>query len=329
MVVPLIPLTIWGITAVTGGIGAVLGGKGALEMARAKKEIDHSKTTYQYEWEQLEKYADEVNLELVRLGELQALSVEKILDRLANFLRTHDKEIALSEKLLLDGMNTASDKYEIPRARTYESAQWLRGTVGSLVAGAGTRAAVKATVIQLAKASTGTAIKTLSGAAAKNATLAAIGGGSLAAGGGGMAAGVVLLNVVTIGPGILITGFTIAQSGEKEKTRATIVKAEIATELEKLNFTQTALEAIHSRTSELRDILSELIDRAEAALDELESEPFDPQNHAERFKLALVTALGVKDVAAAQVIGDDGQLNDETTSITLKYRPLEWSTKHD
>ena len=73
-------------------------------------------------------------------------------------------------------------------------------------AGAGAYVAVPVVVANVATASTGAAISSLSGAAAGNATLAWLGGGSLAAGGGGMAAGAVVLTGIAAAPVLLIGG---------------------------------------------------------------------------------------------------------------------------
>jgi hypothetical protein len=73
-------------------------------------------------------------------------------------------------------------------------------------AGAGAYVAVPVVVANVATASTGAAISSLSGAAAANATLAWLGGGSLAAGGGGMAAGAVVLTGIAAAPVLLIGG---------------------------------------------------------------------------------------------------------------------------
>ena len=129
-------------------------------------------------------------------------------------------------------------------------------------------------------ASTGAAISGLSGAAAESATLAALGGGSLATGGGGMALGATALNFVTIGPALLVGGLVVKGQGTKALTQAREFEAKIAVAIAELDETDARLEAVDARARELSVLLANLTYRAIEALDLLESEPFDPEDHA-------------------------------------------------
>ena len=79
---------------------------------------------------------------------------------------------------------------------------------------------------------------------------------------------------------------------------------------------------MHNRAEELSSILSELTKRATAALELLESEPFDPPNHAGRFQSAMNLVVGVKDVAAAPVVDSSGNLTEQSGTLTVKYRAM-------
>ncbi|HNZ27298.1 MAG TPA: hypothetical protein PLG34_05640 [Spirochaetota bacterium] len=83
-------------------------------------------------------------------------------------------------------------------------------------AGIATGSAAYFLVGQLAYASTGTAISTLSGAAATNATLAWLGGGSIAAGGGGIAAGATVLGGIVAIPALTVMGIFNHLSANKQ-----------------------------------------------------------------------------------------------------------------
>lgn len=89
------------------------------------------------------------------------------------------------------------------------------GGTSGILGGFAAVGAVKAAVISLGTASTGTTISSLSGAALTNATLAALGGGSIAAGGGGIALGTTVLGVSTAGLGLLVGGFIFNTVGNK------------------------------------------------------------------------------------------------------------------
>ena len=99
----------------------------------------------------------------------------------------------------------------------------IGGTALAAAAASGTTAAVMA----LGKASTGTKILELSGAAANKAALALLGGGSIATGGGGIALGTIVLNVASLGVGVLVEGIAMAYAGSLAKKHADKAKDEM------------------------------------------------------------------------------------------------------
>ena len=80
--------------------------------------------------------------------------------------------------------------------------------------------------------------------------------------------------------------------------------------------------AVDARADELHSVLNKLTARAVDALDLLESEPFDPPAHAGRFQQAMNLVIAVKDVAGAPVIDDSGDLTEESSNLTVKYRAM-------
>lgn len=90
------------------------------------------------------------------------------------------------------------------------------GSALAVAAASGTTAAVMA----LGTASTGTKIATLHGAAATKAALAALGGGAVSAGGGGIALGTLVLNVASLGAGVLFEGIAMAYAGSVAQKQA-------------------------------------------------------------------------------------------------------------
>lgn len=70
-------------------------------------------------------------------------------------------------------------------------------------------------------------------------------------------------------------------------------------------------------------MLERLTERAVAALDLLESEPFDAQVHAPRFQQALMLVIAVRDVAEAPVIdASSGEPAEHSAKLIVKYRPM-------
>ena len=158
------------------------------------------------------------------------------------------------------------------------------------------------------------------GIAAKNAKLAAFGGGPKALGGGGKALGGAAVKVAVIGPAMLVVGLAAAAQGEKAKTQAARSAAEVTEAVGQMGETRVALAAVRQRVRELKGLLHDLIARATAALDHLESDPFDPERHGDRFQNAVAMAVAVRDVAATPVVDTIGALSEDTATLVVKYR---------
>lgn len=143
-----------------------------------------------------------------------------------------------------------------------------------------------------------------------------------------MATGAAALNFVTAGPAILVTGFVVAGQGEKAKTRARENEATVNIAIEEMLVTKEVFDAVRSRAGELELLLQQLVTKATAALDLLESESFDANRHAARFQGALELTVAVRDVAAAQVVDDAGQLDPDTATFKITYRTLAEESNH-
>jgi hypothetical protein len=139
------------------------------------------------------------------------MHVEDLINSIANRPKDFDTEIAeikTNRESFIDTCEFAKQELEAAKKSALGAGAGV-ATGAAIVSVAPSVAMWVATTF--GKASTGTAISTLSGAAAKNAALAWLGGGALAAGGGGMAAGHALLALA--GPiGWGIAGVTLLSS---------------------------------------------------------------------------------------------------------------------
>lgn len=322
MPLPLIPVILIGTGVVTGAGGAVLGLKGGYEIKRANGRIRAAGVLYETERAALEDYAATTNDTLRSLGAHQEQAYRAVVERMADFLRRHEKLVSESEKLLVDGLDAIAGQVSLDKSLGQDAIAWMRGIAGSAVTGVGISAGLTTAVTTFATASTGTAISTLSGAAATNATLAFLGGGSIATGGGGMAVGAAALNFVTIGPAILVSGFVVAGQGEKAKTKAVENEAAVNIAIAEAQEARAKFDAIIARAKELESLLDQLVVRASAALDQLESEPFNPEEHAIPFQQALTLTIAVRDIASTPVVDEAGDLNEATSTFRLRYRNL-------
>ena len=85
------------------------------------------------------------------------------------------------------------------------------------------------------------------------------------------------------------------------------------------------LDAVDMRVDELTTVLNGL--RAPAvteleALEALESVPFDIERHGAEFQRAWVLVLAVRDVANTPLLTDDGELDERSEIVIVKYRPM-------
>ncbi|MFF9429417.1 hypothetical protein [Streptomyces sp. NPDC014746] len=322
MVLPLIPLALIGVGVVSGASGAALGLKGGYDIKKATDCIRKAGACYDEERRELEAHELVTNAILKTLGTRQEQAINAVVERMADFLRRHAKQVSESEKLLVDGLDSTTGQVKLGRSLGQDAVSWMRGIVGAAVTGVGINTGITTAVTTFAAASTGTAISTLSGAAMTNATLAVLGGGSIASGGGGMAIGAAALNFVTIGPAILVSGLVVAGQGEKAKSKARENEAEVNVAIAEMQATKLKFDAIVARAEELEMLLDQLVVRATSALDLLESEPFDPAYHAARFQQALTLTVAVRDATSVQVVDESGELNQETAGFKMRYRTL-------
>lgn len=322
MVLPLIPVALIAAGALTGGSGLALGGFGAYDLKKADGQIKKARECYDCRYAEIEACVAATNDRIVDLGGEQKWALEAVVVRFVEFLKRHEKQVRVSARRLADGVESDQTRVSDADRLSVDPLAWLGGAIGSAVAYGGTSAAVMAAATGVGVASTGAAISGLSGVAATNATMAWLGGGSLAAGGGGMAAGAAALNFVTIGPALLVGGVMVKGQGTKALTQAREVQATIAVEIAKLDETETRLGAVTSRADEIGALLEQLASKAIVALDELESEPFDPVAHAPRLQRVMQLAKAVGDVAAVLIVDDEGDLTECSASVRVKYRPM-------
>lgn len=322
MVLPLVPVAIIAVGALTGSGGLALGGKGALDIKKAREQVQRAQRRYERRLERCERQVAETNELLAEWGREQEQTLRAVVVRFAKFLRKNAMLVRENEKLLADGLRAADQQVVGPDGVDLGAVGWVGGMVASVAVGGGASAATTAAVTSLGVASTGTAISGLSGVASQSATMAWLGGGAISAGGGGIAMGATVLNFVTIGPALLIGGFVTKGQGKKAMTQSEKKQAEFDVAGAELKALGVTLGAIQDRVGELRFILTTLSSDAITALDILESEPFLLGEHANRFRSAIQLVKAVQEVATAPILNDEGDLSTESAKLTVKYRTM-------
>jgi len=124
----------------------------------------------------------------------------------------------------------------------------------------------------LAKASTGTAIASLTGIAAKNATLAWFGAGALATKGFGVAGGVLVLKGIVLGPVLAVAGALLAAKSEENLAKAKLHYQEANNAAEKMATIVSFLSTVEKLSAAYNDFLvqfSAKVDRLADIVDEM------------------------------------------------------------
>lgn len=317
--VPIVLIVAGGAAAV-GGVAA--GTVGGVQIGRAQTRIKNQTAKHEARREAHLEMVDQTNRALRTLGDTQTRAQWEIIHRMRDFLVRHAKQVRTHEHLILDGVDGANSRVVSLAAMDPDLAGWVRGVIGAAGAGVTTPFALSAAVVKFASASTGTPISTLSGAAATNARLAFLGGGSLQSGGGGMKLGRTAGGVAAIGPAVLVAGIAVKNQGTKARTEAERHKTEVEVSIAALDTRDQLLRGVQERARELEVLTERMIARAGAALDALESEPFDMSLHAERLQTALILVKSVREVATAPVADEEGNIDAGTESLIFTYRDI-------
>ena len=268
---PLIPLVLIGTGAVTGSTGLYAGGRGAYKLKQAKKQVLEATDSYNAERTRTEAAAAVTNARLTEYGQTQQAALDATVARMSAFIRRNQRQVKSSVKQLLDGFEVEINECERAKALSSDPLTVISALATAGTTGVGAAAGTTAAISTWGVASTGTAISTLSGAAAESAILAALGGGSLAAGGGGVALGATALNFVTAGPALLIGGIVLNSKGEKALTQAKEFTADTRLKQADVAALRSLFGGVEQRADEMDRILDDLVLRAVAAMDTLES----------------------------------------------------------
>lgn len=315
MVAPLvIPLMI----AAAGGL--VAGGKGVMDKVQARSIAADAKGYHDVAVSGLNE-VQSVTQEIVEgYGRNQLHAQRDTIGRFADWMENHSHLVNRLDRRIINGVEVHVPsipklKFEVEQARI-----GLAGGFGALGAAASAQGAALWGVSTFAAAGTGTAISGLSGAAATNATLAWLGGGTLAAGGGGIAAGAVVLNMIMFAPGVLVAGLTVGVLGAKEKTKAVAYASEINVSIEHIETAKERLLAVRTRIDELSTVLSRLVSLGEEALDQLEFQDFDPDEHGRLFLTAYQLITAIAEVIDTPVTDPEtGDPTEISVKIVEKY----------
>ena len=316
MVAPLVyPLAV---VIVTGASAAV---KGIADIAKSRTIAKDARTDHQSALSDLETAQTVVHERVAVYGGQQLEAVTGTIGRFADWIERNQMAVNRLGHDPVGGVEISLPELPAMKNEVNQARSWIKGGLAGASAAVAAPQAALMGVSAFATASTGAAIANLSGAAATNATLAWLGGGSLAAGGGGMAAGSAVLGLIAAAPAAFIGGLTFAVVGSKQKTSAKKYAAEVNIACENIRTAIDLLPKIVERVDELSGVLTELVDRADDAISQLEALTFDPDRHAAAFLKALQQVRAIREVVNTPVLDvETGKLTEVSLRIVRKYR---------
>lgn len=175
----------------------------------------------------------------------------KSIEKITKHLKIKDREIIQTV------FKENDEKIELKEIENFLTTanSFLNASTG-VGAGLASSGAAVFLVGQLATASTGTAIGTLSGAAASNATLAWLGGGSIASGGGGMAAGSIVMGGIIVIPALAVMALLSHYSANKEIKVIKERELEAMSMIDDIKKNILALDTINERCFEFTESIN-------------------------------------------------------------------------
>lgn len=323
MKVPRVParLIAAGVAAGAGGLG--LGAKGAMDIAAAQAQNAATDERLQARELAHEARREQTAQRLTAFGRLQEQSLVTVVQRMSEFLRRHEKQVRENERELVDGLEVSTNLLSLPAPHNPADPLTLAaGAVGSVLAGAGAGTGLDKAVMRYGIGGTGRKISSLSGAARTAAAEAWVGGGPKASGGGGRALGLIARKYAKGGTGVLAAGIAAKLTGVKALADAQKREAQVAIFCAEMDFDEAALTAVDQRVDELTELLDKLVPRAVAALDILELVPFDPDRDAEQLQRTMMLVLAVRDMATTPLLTPEGDLDERSETLSIKYRKL-------
>lgn len=227
---------------------------GLTEFITHKKEIDELLNEAQENYDNAQKkFNEQKDKTIKQLESLGKIKVDCWSGNMESFLKAFNsfKNVDVENKLLTEknfkGKDESFDLIMSNSENAIFTAKEIKDTgIAAIGTGALVGIASYGGAMMFAKASTGTAIKTLSGAAKKNATLAFFGGGSKALGGLGVKGGKFVLAGIVAAPILLVAGTITAAKGKAKLAEAKKINAEANDACEKMNVISTGMSGIEN-----------------------------------------------------------------------------------
>lgn len=284
------------------GVAADIGG-GAL-ISDAEKIRGQAREQYENKRADAEKLVSETQQRIDDLNEYRQQQWDATADRLSAWFKANKRKLKKSDlpEWVREPFEITAD--ELPDVRNGAGRTAVTGVkvIAAGLARISVPKALDVTVAKVGKASTGTKINQLRGIAKENATLAKLGGGPLAKGGGGITAGKRARAGLAEGGSAVAAGALSSAFGAYGRNKAKRYAREVDTSMQQIANDIAALESVTYYCEELRAVFDSVKDRALETLAELESLDFDPEAHAEKFRMVMSLMIGLREICSIQVV---------------------------
>lgn len=222
----LLPALIIALSSISGAGGVALSAKSIADTMNASAKNRYTQERNERNMLHFQAVSEHLNKSLEDLGK-QRWIIEKNFSVFSKaFEKIHNRPY-FSEVENIEFPKFDFDEIKNVSAVANDLLASTLGAVGGSMLAAAAASGTTSAVMALGTASTGTKIAQLSGAAATRATLAALGGGAVKLGGGGMALGATVLNMATLGVGVLVEGIALAYAGSVSQKQADKAKAQM------------------------------------------------------------------------------------------------------
>jgi hypothetical protein len=310
-------------TIITAGAGVVLGADGVSKLDEAKKIEQDAHKRYEQKRESVARLFHATQELAKEYGQLQIQAHFQTIERFVAFIDRLDRAPIHNASELLAGVDRVSpQQIQQYQALSLELKPIATSCLTAVTVG-DTADWVQLTPMRfLAKAGTRTAF----GGSIEATTLGWLGGGSLAAAGGtGMAFGSAILGGFIAAPVLAIGGSILGRSGEKSLVESSRYEESVNAEIAKINAFEDFLGHVQRRIIELKQLVTNLNDRAIQSLTAIESRNFSYERDAEKLQQVTLLIKTLAEVMKTPVVEANAAVPQQRATAPLNAKYLLFS----
>ncbi|HEY9601825.1 MAG TPA: hypothetical protein V6C85_09460 [Allocoleopsis sp.] len=313
----MIPIIIGAVALGSAAVGALAGAAGKADMDLAKKIARRSQARHESAVTSLKAKFDETNNWAEVYGQVQLRVRVGTIGRFVSFIERLGQQASQGDVRFLEGLDISVQQLKEYKATALEAEKMSNGLVSAASAGV----AAGAGAVGVAQAVGTVAVPQLFGLLTTEVAVSQLGAAGVLTylGGGSLALGGAVLGGIALGPALMVGGFHMAGKGEEALTQVRKYEADAEAKIATIKVTKETLQQIEQRIRELGRLVEKLESRANIALDELESKPFDRHRDADKFNQVRLLVKALADIVKTPILNSEGTLNLGTVTILEKY----------